>query len=712
MPAAGCRLPTRSPSSTTAVSTTSSAEPPPGKAGATRATLDSWWARAARWLPALLLGVLLLGHAGGRWELQSVRQLDAWIHDARLRLFARIVRDDHIVVVAIDESALAAYGRWPWSRARVAELVDQLFTRDGIALLGLDLILAEADRSSGLAALDEMARGPLRGNAAFLATLQARRAELDHDGRLAQVLKTHPVVLGFHLSRGPGATTLGALPPGVMPAQGLDTLLAFDGHGGNLLRLQEAASGGGFVTAFVDADGVRRRAPLLARHGQTVHATLALAMARAALGNATLAVTGASGRAAAGPDMLHLVTPARTLAVPLGPAAQVLLPYPARFAMAPTISAADVLAGRVAPGSLRGRLVLLGATAPGVADLHATPVAGSLPGVYADAALLSAILQERAPFTPSWSPGLEAALLLLVVGTAMAMARLDLRGATLVAAVLALALVLGNYAAWVGARQGLPLAGPLLLLATLFVWHVFLGYFLESRDRRRLASLFGQYVPPELVERMARDPVRYGMQGRSAVLTVMFADLRGFTALSETMPPAELAALINEFLSEMTDIVRAHGGTLDKYVGDAVMAFWGAPVGDEAHARHAVEAALAMQAALPALNERFIKRGWPALSLGIGINSGPMVVGDLGSRHRRAYTVLGDAVNVAARLQELSSHYGAGIVLGQATRQALGEGHCHELDTVTLRGRRTPETIFVPRMAPVGAPSTHDWTNP
>jgi adenylate cyclase len=679
----------------------------------TRARLDSGWARALRWAPVALVAALLLGHAGGGWELASVRQLDAWIHDARLRLFAERKADDRIVVVAIDEASLSALGRWPWSRARLAELVEHLFRRDGIALLGLDLILAEADQSSGLAALEAMANGPLRGNADFLAALASRRDELDHDGRLAAALTFHPVLLGFHLSQGPGATTTGSLPPGVMSAQGFESsLVDFDGHGGNLPRLQAAAAGGGFLNAFVDADGVRRRAPLLARHGQEVHASLALAMARAALGNAALAVQRSTGPALGGLDTLRLVTPERTIAVSMGSNAEVLLPYPDRSALAPTFSAIDVLAGKVPKDALRGRLVLIGATAPGMADLHPSPVAGNLPGVYAHAALLSALLQQRVPFAPPWSPGLHGALLLATLLGGVALTRLELRWATGVAIALAALLFAGNLFAWARLHLGLPLAGPLLLLAVIFSWHVFLGFFLESRGRRRLASLFGQYVPPELVERMARDPERYGMQGRNAELTVMFADVRGFTALSETMPPAELAALINDFLSEMTDIVRAHGGTLDKYVGDAVMAFWGAPVADDAHARHALDAALAMQARLPALNQRFDARGWPAMSLGIGINSGSMVVGDLGSRHRRAYTVLGDAVNVAARLQELSSTYRAGIVLGHGTFLALGAGLCEELDTVVLRGRRTPETIFVPRKPSAGVQSQHDCANP
>jgi adenylate cyclase len=335
-------------------------------------------------------------------------------------------------------------------------------------------------------------------------------------------------------------------------------------------------------------------------------------------------------------------------------------------------------------------------------------VAEHLAGVQAHASLLSALLQGRVPRVPPWAAQAELLALLLVTLSLVPMMRLRLRGATLLALSLVTMLVAGNFAAWAGGRQGLPLAGPLVLVAGLFGWRVFFGHFLESRDRRRLATLFGQYVPPELVDHMSLDPSRYGMQGRNADLSVMFADLRGFTALSETMDPPDLAALINEFLSEMTEIVRRHGGTLDKYVGDAVMAFWGAPVPNPLHARHAVEAALAMQAAMPGLNRRFTARGWPALALGIGINSGPMVVGDLGSRHRRAYTVLGDAVNVAARLQELTSHYQVGIVLGAATRAALPDWPCQEIDTVVLRGRRAPVTIYSPHDDAKAAPTVTD----
>ena len=260
-----------------------------------------------------------------------------------------------------------------------------------------------------------------------------------------------------------------------------------------------------------------------------------------------------------------------------------------------------------------------------------------------------------------------------------------------------------NAWAWQVWREDWPLAAPLLLLLWLYGLQLFFGKFVEAVARHRLAALFSQYVPPELVARMSLDPQRYSMAGRSAELSVLFADVRGFTTFSERLAPNDLAALMNRYFSVMTDVVRAHRGTLDKYVGDALMAFWGAPVDDPAHALHAVQTALAMQAALPALNEEFAARGWPALSITIGINTGTMVVGDMGSRHRRAYTVLGDAVNVASRLQELSGKLGVPVVIGPNTRAALADWPCREIDRVVVRGRSESITIYEPLAPPASA---------
>ncbi len=600
-------------------------------------------------LGAALLAVLL-AHGTGWLPLRAVDAIDAAIYDQRLRAFAETRADARIAVVDIDERALAAVGRWPWPRERLATLVDRLFDAEGVRLVGLDMILAEPESEAA-------------------------------DARLAATLARHPVVLGFHLNAQPGAPRQGALPAGLRLATLPVALPAWHGHAGSLPALQQAAADAGFLNAVIDRDGLTRRAPLIASHEGRGFGSLALAMAHALRGDAVL-------------DVLHLADAQ----------GQVLLPYPAAAARVLHVSAADVLAGSVPAGALRGRAVLVGMAAAGLIDQHSTPMGELLPGVELHADVLAGLLAGRLPQSPAWAPA-STALLLFGAGLALiaGLPRLRLWQGTAACAALVAVFVVANVLAWAQAGLALPLAALLLLVSGLYALQLFFGQLAEALARRRLAALFGQYVPPELVKLMSRDPERYTMASRSADLTVLFADVRGFTTFSERLTPPDLAALMNRYLSAMTDIVRAHRGTLDKYIGDALMAFWGAPLADPAHAQHAVQAALAMQAALPALNAEFAARGWPLIRITIGINTGPMVVGDMGSRHRRAYTVLGDAVNVAARLQELSGKLESPVVIGEATRQALPPAWpCREIDRVTVRGRATAMTIFEPLPAAAG----------
>jgi adenylate cyclase len=222
------------------------------------------------------------------------------------------------------------------------------------------------------------------------------------------------------------------------------------------------------------------------------------------------------------------------------------------------------------------------------------------------------------------------------------------------------------------------------------------GFFIESRGRRQLSRLFSQYVPPELVAEMDARPQRYSMESDSRELTVLFSDVRGFTRISETLPPRDLSRLMNDFLTPMTRVIHAHRGTIDKYMGDAIMAFWGAPVPDPEHARHALDAALEMQATLKQLNPEFRRRAWPELQIGIGLNTGPMRVGDMGSEFRRAYTVMGDAVNLGERFQRLTRVYAVDIVCGEALRAAVPEFIFLELDRVRVRGKDRAVAIYQP----------------
>jgi adenylate cyclase len=204
-------------------------------------------------------------------------------------------------------------------------------------------------------------------------------------------------------------------------------------------------------------------------------------------------------------------------------------------------------------------------------------------------------------------------------------------------------------------------------------------------------------VPPELVDEMARDPEKYNMKPRAAELTILFSDVRDFTSISEALQPEELREYINEYLTEMSAIIRnRHRGTLDKYMGDAIMAFWGAPVADPQHARNGVLAALDMQKECRILNKKFAARGWPTLKIGVGVNSGSVRVGDMGSKVRRAYTVMGDAVNIASRLEGITKQYGADVIIGDGTRKLITGFVVREVDRVRVKGKDEPVTIYEP----------------
>ena len=688
-------------------------------AASTTATAVTTHRRPLHWarLALLLLFLALLGHALSPWaaarlapqwgglELSALRQLDRLIYDLQLAVLAPRQAEAQIVVVDIDERSLAAHGRWPWDRDLLARLLDLTAGREGARLIGLDLVLAEPERAA-----------PPRAGPPAVAS---QNGQSDGDARLAEVLRRRPVVLGFHLSNEPGAARIGQLPPplaptALLPAQAAG-LMRWAGHGGNLQALQAAAHlGAGHINATVDPDGRVRRLPLLVQHDGGVHGALALAMARAVLGRgspsglAELRLQPADGalhtvqlhaeqsQADPAPATQAPAAPA-TLRIPLDAHGQVLVPYRNHSVGFVRISAADVLANRVAPNALRDKLVLVGVSAPGLIDQHPTPLDEAMPGTLVHAHLLAGLLSQQVLAVPAGAPLIEAAALLLIgVCLVLALPRLPLRqGVLLTAAVMGL-LLGAQTTAWLQAGWVLPLAACLLLPPALLGLRTLQAYEAATGARRQLTRLFGQYVPPELVDQMSLAPERYTMQSRSAELTVLFADVHGFSDVAQHMAPAELGVMMNLIFSHLTDVVRAHRGTLDKYIGDSVMAFWGAPLDDPDHATRAVTAALAMRERLPKLHAEMARNGWPPLGLNIGINTGIMVVGDMGSRHRRAYTVMGDAVNLAARLQALCSRHGLGLVIGDATRKALGERLCLALGDIPVRGRDAPIPVWHP----------------
>ena len=668
-----------------------------------RGTLASGWLRLGLLLVALGLALL---HAAGVWPLGFVTLIDLAIDDARLRLSLPNTLDARVVIVDIDEPGMQEIGRWPWGRDRMAALSDELFVRQRAAVVGFDLVFAEPDTSSGLPALERLAAT----DSALASHLPAWRNALDFDSRLARSLAGRPAVLGFYFTSDRAGHRSGSLPAPVFEAQALQgrpiRFTEWNGYAANLATLAQAAPSAGFFNSLPDADGVVRSMPLVAAHAGRYYQTLALAMFRLHTGQPQLRPgfprEGWLPAGYSGLESILLVQGADRLAVPVDARAAVRVPY--RGAGGPRggsfryVSAADLLQGRVAAGQLAGALVLVGSTAPGLFDIRSTPVGRAYPGVEVHASLLSGLLDGRLPVQPDWSRGYEVALLLL---TALALAVLlsRLRPVNEVLAMLALTGLLAGLNLWLYLAHALvlPVASALVMLALVYAAAMSWGYLSEGRSRRLLTRLFGTYVSPARVAEMARDPSRYTMQAENRELSVMFCDMRNFTQVSETLSPQALRELVNRFFSAMTAVIGAHRGTLDKYIGDAIMAFWGAPLDDPAHAERAVRAAQDMVRQLGPLNDGLRAQGLPPMGVGIGVNTGLVCVGDMGSDARRSYTVMGDAVNTASRIEALTRHYGVDILVGETTRLAAGDGfRWLEIDRVRVKGKQHGVTLFTP----------------
>lgn len=370
------------------------------------------------------------------------------------------------------------------------------------------------------------------------------------------------------------------------------------------------------------------------------------------------------------------------------------------------MSASDVLSGRVPVAQLRGKIALLGTTAPGIVDLRATPVNATYPGIEVQANALASLLDRRFLIKPAHSKGYEA-LLIIFVGLMLTLSLPMLRAPVAVALSLGVLVVLGGIHWWLYQAHSvvMGLASVWLMAAAIFILNVGYGYLVASRSRRDLIALFGTYVPPEVVREMVKDPDNYSMRARSDELTVMFCDMRGFTEMSEKLAPLQLQQLLNHVFSELTQVIGANRGTVDKYMGDCVMAFWGAPIVSPMHAQLAVKAAVEMTQALSRINQAYkagefshihFNIGW-----GIGINTGQMYVGDMGSNIRRSYTVIGDAVNIGSRLEGLCKVYGVSTVVSESTRILASNFVWQELDLVRVKGKQQVIAIFTP-LAAVG----------
>ena len=648
----------------------------------------------SKWLLASAILLVFLVHALAIVELPLLNRLDGMASDIRLRSTLKLGMDDRIVIADIDENSLGHYGQWPWNRHHLATLVDTLFDHYKIKALGFDMVFAEA---AGERFID--LQKALKNQPGISSTTQAAlEFEAMQDAVFAKSLQGRAISAGIVFQQH-SPTKLNELPP---PIAQLDAITHLSmglpkpmGYTANRLAFHEASvSSGFFDNPAVDSDGNFRRVPLLQSFQGLLYPSLALSVAKLALDDAPLDIQ----LVEQGPYLAIESVQLGHRIIDTDTTGAVNIPFRGPEGSFVYLSIHDILQKTISLKDLQGKVVLLGTSAPGLLDLRSTPVDESMPGVEVHANIIAGILDGHLAKVPAYIMG-AMLVIYLVMGVLLIILPHFLSPTITLIFCSGLALAYGviNYWLWL---QGimLPLASPILLCVLFFMFHMSWGFFVESKKKRAITRLFGQYVPPELVDEMAKQPDAIRLEGQSKNLSVLFSDVRDFTSISENIEPADLTLLMNQILTPMTEAIYQNLGTVDKYMGDAIMAFWGAPLDEPEHAYKAVCSALDMHDKLADLNKKLSQEGFPHIKIGVGINTGTMNVGNMGSEYRMAYTVMGDAVNLGSRLEGLTKNYGAKVVVSEATQQQAPQFLYRRLDMVRVKGKTEPISIFEPLM--------------
>jgi adenylate cyclase len=635
--------------------------------------------------------VLLLLLAGLRIaDPPPLEELRVRTFDIYQVIHPREATERPVAIVDIDEKSLKTVGQWPWPRTRVADLITKL-TELGAVVIGFDIVFAEPDRLSPSLAADAF-RG-LDDE-----TRQKLRLLPSNDQVLADAIRRSRVVLGG--SGMPVATPqTEALPPAIglamLGGNPQPFLLSFPGLLRNVPVLEKAAAGRGLFTIRPERDGIVRRTPLAMEAQGMVMPSLSFEMLRVATRSSTMMIkSDAAGiQAVAIPGFV----------VPTDRNGQLWIHF-APHDQARYVSAVDVLEGRAAPESIAGKLVLIGTSAVGLLDAKTTPIDPLLPGVEVHAQMLEGVLTGSVLSSPSYGIGAELCAALLI-GIAIIWLTPILSPVILLAfgAVIVALMVGTSWYLYTQDQLLIDFTYPLLSSLVIYLTLIFTNFMKEQAQRRQIRSAFGQYLSPALVEQLAQAPEKLVLGGEQRDMTIMFSDVRGFTTISEMYKsdPQGLTSLMNRFLTPLTNAIIDRKGTIDKYMGDAIMAFWNAPLTDATHEINACEAALDMQDKISQLNElreqeaKSNGKSFFPLNVGVGINTGQCVVGNMGSDLRFDYSVLGDSVNLASRLEGQSKTYGLPIIAGSKTALAAKDKFAIlEIDYITVKGKKEPEVVY------------------
>lgn len=692
--------------------------------------------RAATYLGVLGTIFILFLQTSAPSLLQNVvNRLEYLIYDQRMAVMPKAIKspENKIVIVDLDERSLQAEGQYPWNRIKVGQLTERL-SEYGALVVGFDITFPEPDRNIR----DLLEPIDLSGlNPAFAETLAEIEPSINGDLYFANAMaNTVDAVLAINFSP-LGAVSYNELPDSIVEIEAelasKITLTDMTGFTGNIPVLQDAARGNGSMNQEPDADGVVRRVPLVIRYGEQLFPTLSLEMFRVYnfLENYELETFTY--------DDVEVVTAIRlgkgpgSFLIPTDGRGYVNVPYVGSSTrdennFFPYISATDILQGTLSEEEkdiLVNSLVLVGTSAPGLGDLRAMPLQKLYPGVEVHANMLNALLNavnmtaltvsegeastasafatfsntdvRIFPYRPDWIAG-AMFVSLTVLGIALSILFPYLGPTTMTATAIGLLGVgiWGNFQLWSVYKLDFPVVLIIALILLITGINLIYGFLAESQTRKVIKGMFDQYVPPAHIDSMLSNPDNYSFEGESKELSVLFSDIRGFTSISEVLSATQLKKLLNDFFTPITGIIFEHNGTIDKYVGDMVMAFWGAPLEDLNHRANAVRSALKMKEKTEELKQEFSNAGLPEVNIGVGINTGMMNVGDMGSTYRRSYTVLGDAVNLGSRLESLTKFYGIRLMIGEETVAGLDGFLLRIIDKVKVKGKDEAITCYEP----------------
>ena len=644
----------------------------------------------------LILSCVIALDVAEKMDLRFIDAMERQAYDIRVRWSGSLKQDDRIVIIDIDEESIAKIGQWPWPRATIAKLTNQLFDQYKVDTFGFDVVFAEPEddfsEEQVLQAFNKSQQDPA---SSFNDALKS----ISGDQQFANALRNRSIVMGYSFDQ-EDSPSVGLLPKPAFSQQDYDNLNLYDQTSAPIARrytanipiLQQAAARGGFFSLgdLIDPDGIIRRAALVGRFDGKLYPSFSLELAQSYLQeNAKPIVvdTNSEIEGLEGLEFLHTN-------VLLDYEGASFVPYSKSSATYQYISAWRVIEGEL-KNDISDTIAILGTSATGLVDLRSTPVNPSFPGVEVHANMVSAILDSSFRAKPVWVRAIDSMLLLLIgVIFSVLLPRLSAINATVLFLAASGSMIALNIYMWSNQLVILTIAPILLLLLTIYILNMVVGFFAESRSRAVMQSMFGLYVPPEVVMEMSKNSDIYSLKSQKRDMTVLFCDVRSFTNISESMEPDDLSELLNAFLTPMTEVIHKHGGAIDKYIGDAIMAFWGAPLPSETHAEDGVAAALEMIERLKSLNVEFKQRGWPELRIGIGVSSGLISVGNMGSKFRMAYTVMGDTVNVASRIEDLTKEYGVELIVSQFTQKMAPQFRYRQLDTLKVKGKDLPVTIY------------------